>query len=153
MHATLCLPVCTQAGANESVYPDLVKIYQCVGGTVAAERGQREKERKPMEGEAERNTACGLSLHCGLTLLLAHRLAALHGLPGFGKWQVASTLQGIALGLEKRWIRSRCTVPLGLKRFKLKAQYSFSRSIGAQTGPQKEEEKMKICQPDNSGNY
>lgn len=52
----------------------------------------------------------------------------------FGKWQVTSTLQGIALcSGKRRWIRSRCTVPLGHGWFKLKAQYSLSQSIGAQT--------------------
>ena len=38
---------------------------------------------------------------------------------------------------KKRWRRSRCTVPLGLGRFKLKAQYSLSQSIGVQTVPSK----------------
>lgn len=100
--------------------------------------GRTERANRRRVREGERATACGLSLHCGLTLLRAHRLAALHGLPVFGKWQVTSTLQGIALGCggragkKKRWIRSRCTVPLGLGRFNFKAQYFSRKSIGVQ---------------------
>ena len=37
------------------------------------------------------------------------------------------------LAQKKRWIRSKCTVPLGLRSLKAKAQYSLSQSIGVQT--------------------
>lgn len=40
----------------------------------------------------------------------------------FGKWQGTSTLQGIALGSEKNWIRSRCGVPLGPESLTLTAR-------------------------------
>lgn len=107
---------------------DLVKTYQCVGGTVPAEGGQRERGRE-RENHSVRSIASLWSdiITCS-SPGCSPRLACV--------WEMASHINITRYRTwlrKKRWIRSRCTVPLGLGRFKLKAQYSSNKSIGVQT--------------------
>lgn len=140
MELCVCLFACEQVCFQIPMilWPSEYTAYQCVGGTGPAVGGQGEGAKSKSRARQGERHSMRPSASLWSDIITCSS-------PGRSPWLACVWEMADHINItkyrtwlwKKRWRRSRCTVPLGLGRFKLKAQYSLSQSVGVQTVPSK----------------